>query len=143
MAIAEAEALAGFDILEPSYLPAGYVLEGVSYDPQTGKVAMQYDSQSDHGRLYIIQGFGKLTPAPNIQAHITPVAVGDTEGEYVQGAWIYDSPDTTLPHREPRADFFSLSWQKKGFVFSINFLGGETILPLSLNELITIAESIQ
>lgn len=143
LTIAETEALAGFDILEPSYIPAGYVLEGVSYDPQTGKVAMQYDSQSDHGRLYISQGFGKLTPDPNIQAYITPVAVGDTEGEYVQGAWIYDTPDVTTPKWDPRSDVYSLSWQQGEFALSINFLGGETIQPISVSELIAIAESMK
>jgi len=141
--VAEAEALAGFDVLEPAHLPAGYVFDGAFYEPQSQKVAMKFVSQDGiNGTLYIYQQRGEMTTDPSISAYVTPVAVGNAQGEYVRGAWVYDSPGST-PTWDPHADFYSLSWQKDGFVFSISFLGGETIPPIFLEELIVIAESLK
>ena len=80
---------------------------------------------------------------PVVQAYVTPVSIGDIEAEYVQGAWIYDTPETTIPRWDPSATFYSLTWQKGEVVFSIEFIGGETVTPPSLADFIAIAESLK
>jgi len=142
LTVNEAETQAGFDVLEPSYLPSGYTLEGVNYDPETQKVVMKYVSQQNESTLFIYQQRGDLVHDPAMQTFVTPVPIGNVEGEYIQGAWIYDSPDTTTPRWDRSADHYSLSWQKGEIVYSIDFLGGETILPIQLNGLLDIAESL-
>jgi hypothetical protein len=143
LTVNEAETLAGFDIFEPSYLPTGYSLEGAAYDPQTQKVAMKYIAQQNEGTLYIYQQRGDFVHDPAGQAYVTPVPIGDVEAEFTRGAWVYETPDTTIPRWDASADVYSLSWQKGGIVFSINFLGGETVPPLSAAELLSIGESLQ
>ena len=139
----QAKLLANFTVLEPSYLPAGYILEGMDYDPYTHKIAMKYISQQSEGALFVYQRRGDFVHDPAVQAYVTPVSIGDMEAEYVQGAWIYDTPETTTPRWDPSATFYSLTWQKGEIVFSIDFLGGETITPLSLADFVAIAEGLK
>ena len=143
LSVFEAEKLAFFDVLEPSYLPAGYALEGVAYNPWTQKVAMKHVSQQGNGSLFIYQQRGDLLHYPSLRASTTSVPIGGKDGEFIQGAWIYDSPDTTTPTWDPRADSYALSWQQGEFVFSIHFIGGETITPLPLDDFVAIAESLK
>ena len=138
-----AEKLAFFDVLEPSYLPAGYALEGVAYNPWTQQVAMKYVSQQGNSSILIYQQRGDLLNYPDLHGYTTAVPLGDIEAEYIQGAWIYESPETTAPTWDPSADSYSLTWQNGEFLFSINFIGGETITPLPLNEFVTIAHSLK
>jgi len=139
----EAETMAGFDILEPAYLPAGYTLEGFAYDPQTQKVAMKYVSQPNESVLFIYQQPGDFVHDPAVDAYIKVLPIGDMEGEYLHGAWIYDSPDTITPRWDPQADVYSLSWQQGEFVMSINFINDHIAPPISETELIAIAESLK
>jgi len=104
---------------------------------------MKYASQQGKGFLLIYQQRGDLIHYPDLRASTTSVPIGNMEGEFVQGAWIYESPDTTTPTWDPSADTYSLSWQMGEFVFSIDFIGGETITPLPLNELVAIGESLK
>ena len=139
----QAKLLANFTVLEPSYLPVGYNLEGMDYDPYTQKIAMKYVSQQSEGILFVYQRRGDFMHDPVVQAYVTPVSIGDIEAEYVQGAWIYDTPETTIPRWDPSATFYSLTWQKGEVVFSIEFIGGETVTPPSLADFIAIAESLK
>jgi len=143
LTINEAETLAGFDVLEPSYVPAGYTLEGIAYDLQTQKVVMKYVSQENSGLLLINQQPGVFIYDPATQANVTPVPIGNIEAEYVQGAWIYDKPQTTTPSWDPSAAFYSLNWQKDSLTYSIDFIGGESVTPLLLSEFVAIAESMK
>ena len=139
----QAKLLANFTVLEPSYLPVGYILEGMDYDPYTQKIAMKYISQQSEGALFIYQRRGDFVHDPAVQAYVTPVSIGDMEAEYIRGAWIYDTPETTIPRWDPSATFYSLTWQKGEIVFSIDFLGGETVTPLQLSEFVAIVESLK
>jgi Tol biopolymer transport system component len=139
----EAETLAGFDVLEPSYLPTGYTLEGVAYDPQTQKVAIKYNSQQNDGTLFIYQQRGDLLNYPDVRAYVTPVPRGDTEGEFLRGAWIYESPDTTTPRWDATAETYSLTWQMGEIFYTITFIGGETIPPILMDDLMAIAKNMK
>lgn len=143
LTINEAETLAGFDVLEPSYVPAGYTLEGIAYDLQTQKVVMKYVSQENSGLLFINQQPGVFIYDPSTQANVTPVPIGNIEAKYVQGAWIYDKPETTTPRWDSSAAFYSLNWQKDSLTYSIDFIGGESVTPPLLSEFVAIAESLK
>jgi hypothetical protein len=130
-------------VLEPAYVPNGYDLEGVAYDPETQKVAMKYVSSQNEGTLLIYQQRGEFVHDPAVQAYVTPIPIGEVEAEYIRGAWVYETPDTTIPTWDASADAYSLSWLKGEVVFSIDFLGGETIPPIQLHELVAIAESLK
>lgn len=148
MTVQEAEALAGFDVLEPSYTPEGYTFQGGSYVPQTQKIILKYVSSAEYyggsGEILIYQQNGSFPKeSNNLPTHATPVAVGNVTGEFTHGAWVYDSPETKTPRWEDSDTLSSLVWQKEGITFAIDFLGGEGIPPVSINELVAIAESME
>ncbi|MBI5824072.1 MAG: PD40 domain-containing protein [Chloroflexi bacterium] len=143
LTVQEAEALAGFDVLEPSYLPEGYAFQGASYDPQTQKVALKYGNNPSLGVIYIYQQHEDFPSDPTLPSHATPAPIGDVIGEYFHGAWVYEPAGTTTPRWDRNADYYSLSWQKDGISLAVDFLGGETIPPIQLNELTAIAESMK
>jgi hypothetical protein len=143
LTVSEAENLSGFEIFEPTYLPANYTLGGVSYDAVTQRVTMQYVSQNSESSLFIYQQHGSTPHTPFIQENTTPVPVGNVEGEYIRGAWVYNSLNASTPVWDARADVCSLRWRDGEFSFSIEFLGGETAPPLSAAELVAIAESMK
>jgi dipeptidyl aminopeptidase/acylaminoacyl peptidase len=142
LTVQEAEALAGFDVLEPTYLPEGYAFQGASYDSQAQKVALKYSDNPSLGVIYIYQQRGDFPIDPNLPSHTTPAPVGDVIGEYFHGAWIYEAGETT-PRWDGSADYYALSWKKDGISFSVDFLGGETIPNINLNGLRDIAESMK
>jgi Tol biopolymer transport system component len=142
LTVQEAEALAGFDVLEPTYLPEGYAFQGASYDPQTQKVVLKYGDNPSLGVIYIYQQRGDFPIDPNLPSHTTSAPVGDVIGEYFHGAWIYEAGATT-PRWDGSADYYALSWKKDGISFSVDFLGGETIPNINLNGLRDIAESMK
>ncbi|GEM_PF-1919253 len=147
LTVAEAEKLADFDVLEPSYIPEGYTFQGASYDPQSQRVALKYASPANNtsgsGVIYIYQQRGDFPRDPALPSYATPAPIGDMVGEFVHGAWIYEPPGTTTPRWDGAADYYSLSWQKDGISFAVDFLGGETIPPIQLTDLVAIAESMK
>ncbi len=147
LTVGEAEALAGFDVLAPSYLPTGYAFQGAHYDSETQRVAMSFVSQRGEsggaGTLYIYQQRGSLPEDTSPSAAVTAVSVGDVMGKFVRGAWVYEPAGSTTPRWEGNADVYTLSWQKNNTTFTITFLGGETIPPISLDDLRAIAESMK
>lgn len=150
LTVQEAETLAGFDVLEPTYLPEGYPFQGADYSPQSQTVTLKYsqtptspEDGSGLGVIYIYQMRGDSPKVLNLPSHGTPAPVGDVMGEFTHGAWVYDSPDTTTPRWEGDNDVYSLSWQKDGISFAVDFMGGVTIPPIQLHGLTAIAESLK
>ena len=146
LTVNEAETLAGFDVLEPAYVPAGYTLEGVEYDPQTQTVILRYASPSvdpvRQGIINIYQQHEDFPKEKDLPSHATPEPIGDVMGEFTHGVWIYESGATT-PRWDGSADYYSLSWQKDGISFMVDFIGGEGIPNIQLNGLRDIAESLK
>jgi|CXWL01.1.fsa_nt_gi Tol biopolymer transport system component len=149
LTVQEAETLAGFDVLEPSYLPEGYIFNGASYDSGPQWVVLQFISQpegSDYSKLiYIYQLYkhGTFDLGPALHPYETPVPIGDVEGIFIRGAYVSLSPDTTAYKWDASADSYALYWRIEDTAFSINFLGGETIPPIPLADLVAIAESMK
>jgi Tol biopolymer transport system component len=152
LTVQEAEELAGFDVLVPTYLPEGFKLEGADYNSQSHVVTLRYTSllgdSLNTGTINIHQkrgdfpDFSKQLGLPS-QSHATPVPIGNMTGEFTRGAWVYDSPDTTIPRWEESADYYSLSWQNDGMSFIVDFLGDHGSPPILLDELVAIAESLK
>ncbi|NOT02986.1 MAG: hypothetical protein HOP27_00140 [Anaerolineales bacterium] len=147
LTVEEAEKLAGFDVLEPSYLPEGYIFNGASYNSGARWVALEFISQlegSEYSKvIYILQRRGTFDLGPALHPYETPVPIGDVEGVFIRGAYVYESPDTTAYKWDASADSYALSWKIDDMAFSINFLGGETIPPIPLADLVAIAESMK
>jgi hypothetical protein len=141
LTVSEAEAQAGFDIREPSFLPESFTLTGIAYYPPTQKVIMRYTSP-EKGILDIYQQSGEVTHDPSISQYIQHFPVGDADGEYLEGSWVYDTPDTTIPRWDPNAGI-SLTWQNDSFAFHIIYIGVDTTPPISADVLISIAESMK
>ena len=136
-----AELLAQFDLVEPSYLPDGYTREGIAHDPWSHEFIMRYVSMPDKGSILLYQGRGDLFHYPEMSPHVTPVIIGDGDGEFIQGDWMDESSGT--PTWDETANVYSLSWQRDDIVFSIQYLGEETDPSRLLNDLLAIARSIQ
>jgi Tol biopolymer transport system component len=152
LTVQEVQQLAGFNVLVPTYLPEGYEFQGAAYNPQSDVVTLQYISSSGDllktGTIGIYQKRGDFPDFSkqlglSSQSHATPVPIGSMTGEFTRGAWVYDSPDTTIPRWEESADYYSLSWQNDGMSFIVDFLGDHVSPPISLDELVAIAESLK
>ncbi len=108
---------------------------------------MRFISQpegSDYSKvIYIYQQYGTFDLGPALHPYETPVPIGNVEGIFIRGAYVSESPDTTAYRWDASADSYSLYWRIEDMAFSINFLGGETIPPIPLTELVTIAESMK
>jgi Tol biopolymer transport system component len=146
LTIQEAEELAGFDVLEPSYVPQGYAFQGAAYNAQSQAVTLQYISE-DTPETTTLSIYQKRGEFPELglpsESNTTPVAVANVIGEVAHGAWVYDSPDTTTPRWEESDGYVSIRWQRDGMSFTVDFLGGITTPPIELQELVTVAESLK
>lgn len=149
LTVQEAEALAGFDALEPSYLPKGYVLQDALYNSQAKLVELRYISSpttqdsGGSGLIFVYQKRGSFDLGPALHPYETPVSIGDVEGIFIRGAYISEATDGRAYTWDALGDVYTLSWQKDKMAYTISFLGGETIPPIQLNELISIAESMR
>jgi len=95
------------------------------------------------GLIIVNQKRGSFDLGPALHPYETPVPIGDVEGIFIRGAYISEATDGRNYRWDASADLYALSWQIDGMAFSINFLGGETIPPIQLNELTVIAESMK
>ena len=138
-----AELLVQFDLLEPSYLPDGYALEGVAHDPWAQKLIMKYVSALERGSILLYQGRGDLFHYPELRPYLTAIEVGNTTGGFLRGDWANQSSGAGKPAWDGTANVYSLSWQKDGIVFSIKYVGEERDPSLLLDELRAIAESLK
>ena len=136
--IEEVEELAGFDVLAPTYLPI-MQFYGANYDPETNIVYLFYD-----GHMLVMQepisGTEECDLCSEIgaTARITPVQIGDAEGGYVAGYWIYDNGNKYW-----RSDPWMqrIRWQSNETVFEIIYDGHPG--NINMDDLIAIAESFQ
>jgi len=151
--IEEADTQAGFDVLEPGYVPQGFTLQGVEYRPELGLIGQMYrhmlpqgvDIRSQPGFEIIqmqVESFhhcalsekcsynGKVGPSATVE----PVYIDGQSGEYVRGGWIWkptstygnstiDTPQYTWDSN-PHPMMETLAWQAGGIRFTIFAIGG-------------------
>jgi len=155
----EAESIAGFDVLEPTWLPPVLFFEGAAFEPEewdrpknTVKISYYFSSESigpglaSNGIVISQQpidsiedcemGTGCLVGAG---AQVETVQIGDTTGEYVVGVWEADNAGNWIWRHDPYSQ--RLRWEKNGFAFEILYFGPPD--AVGMTDLIAIAESMK
>ncbi len=122
--IAEGEAMTGWHIYQPTWLPDGFVFYDTEYRPNADCITQSYGYQKTIGMVssYFFIGqrkspFNELWPVGE-SSLIETVQIGDTTGEYVIGVW-----GGAGDHLEWEAlpQFQHLRWQKDGTYFDLEF----------------------
>ncbi|MBA4385863.1 MAG: hypothetical protein C0410_14085 [Anaerolinea sp.] len=122
--IAEGEALTGWHIYQPFWVPQGVALSSMEFRPETGTVVQVYGYEQTFGMtasyFFIDQrktSFNDSWPVGE-SSQIETVKIGDISGEYVIGAW-----GGAGDHLEWEVipQFQHLRWQKDGMYFSLDY----------------------
>lgn len=153
LSLAEVETAAGFDVLEPTILPAGFEFMFAQYDPAGQFVRMMYrpieQDQASAG-LLILQTprrvAGDLSSCSVCPAGMEEqVQVNGTIAYYTRGALFTGSDIEPLstPVWQPDDPNYSLTWATPDLIITINFSANEWYGgQISREDLIRIAESM-
>jgi hypothetical protein len=123
----EAEALAGFKILEPTFLPDGYVLFAIDYSAEDQHVGLLYRKPSNDlsNQVYFLQqrtDFSEHQSVIGTSAVILKLKVNDIPAEYVQGG--FDDAGSTSTVDRLRwnlyRDLGRFRWKKDNYYFQIS-----------------------
>lgn len=139
---AAAEGQAGFDVLEPAFLPEGFAFQGASYTAEINTVIQQFGYAPEDIRLSVQQQpFTTLKDCDlcglvGATAPVEIVRVRNVTGEYVEGVWELTDAGPVW-RNDPYLK--TLRWQEEGMAFEMIFMGME----LSKADLLVIAESMK
>jgi hypothetical protein len=120
-----AEALAGFKILVPTFLPDGYVNVAIDYSAEDQHVGLLYYKDSQSSQVYFLQqrtAFSEHQSIIGASALIQKLQVNDAPAEYVQGDFD-DAGSTSTVDRlrwNPLGDQGRFRWEKDNFYFQIS-----------------------
>jgi hypothetical protein len=123
----EAEALAGFKIMEPTFLPDGYVLVAIDYSAEDQHVGLLYNTPSNgqSNQIYFLQqrkDFSEHQSVIGVSALIQKLQVNVVPAEYVQGGFD-DAGSTSTVDRfrwNPYRDLGRFRWEKDNYYFQIS-----------------------
>ncbi|MBN1428476.1 MAG: hypothetical protein JXB07_08825 [Anaerolineae bacterium] len=147
LSISEVEQQAGFDVLEPAWLPEGLAFTGALYEAESHMVRVSYSLQ-DFGTNGV-----NLTEEPipegseecelcgqvvGASALIETVPIGDVMGQYVPGVWQADDAGQWNWVSDPYLQ--TLRWQVHGMAFELLAMAPSDIVTKA--DLIAMAESI-
>jgi hypothetical protein len=155
----EVESLAGFDVLEPAWLPPVLFFEGAAFEPRewdrpknTVKISYYFSSEklgpglASNGIVITQQpldslegctlGTGCLVGAG---AEVEPVQIGGLPGEYLIGVWQADNAGNWIWVHEPYLQ--RVRWQNRDMAFEILYMGPPE--EITKTDLIAIAESMR
>jgi hypothetical protein len=121
--IAEAEAQAGFDAAELSFVPEGFTFLGARLYRKT--INIEYETPDRGGHLNITQsqeGYYQSDWDSVPTEFITPVQIGELNGEFVQGTFVV-FPNATSATWNPDAPILRLRWEKDGVYYEITKFG--------------------
>ena len=155
--IKEAESLAGFDVLEPTWIPEvlsllGAAFESEQWERKQNTVRIFYYFSSDKYGPGLESNGIVLTQQPiqsmedceicdfvGADANVEEVQIGATRGEYVVGVWQADASGNWIWIHEPYLQ--TLRWQANGMAFELLYMG----IPEEVTkaDLIAIAESMR
>jgi len=123
ISIAEAERLAGFDVVELPFVPDGLSYLGARvYD---SAVTIEYEAQDGGGSLIIRQspeGFVQSRWDEIPDHAIVPVKIGDLDGELAQGTFVVGPGDTSATWN-PDVPIMRLRWVEDGISFEMTKFG--------------------
>jgi hypothetical protein len=150
--VAEAEALAGYDVLSPVTIPPGMIFAGASHDEKYHMVAQAFGQGADYIELSLwqqpleyYQPCGDISnacdnmPGGNLagaSADIQTVQVGDWAAEYVEGVWEL-TENGPVWNSTPYAK--TLRWKTKTMIFELVYNG----MDLTRDDLVTFAGNIR
>lgn len=145
VSIDEAEVLAGFKILEPTFLPDGYVFRAIDYSSEDQHIGLLYykPSNDQSPQIYILQqhtAFSEHQSIVGASAVIQDFQVDDTHAEYVQGGFDDNGSSATVDRLRwnPNRDLGRFRWVKDNLYFQIST--GKDIDPETLQYM---AESLK
>jgi len=153
MSIAEAEAAAGFDLLEPTIVPEGFEFAYARYDETNQTVYLFYSPKGQDkgiGGLLVIEtprsAANELAKCADCPPGMEEqVQVNGTSAYYLHGSLYTGSSDQPLatPVWRPDDPNYSLTWATSDLIITINFgssewYGGQ----ITKDDLIKIAESM-
>jgi hypothetical protein len=140
--IKDAEAQAGFDVLEPSNLPIGMTFLGSSVDPVSKLASLSFGYSETDRRILIKQQPVDFSDTCDLcglvgaSASIESVQIGESTGEYALGVW--ELTDNGPVWRDDPY-LTTIRWQKDGMAFELVFMGTEA----GKEELLSTAESMK
>lgn len=140
--ITEVELQAGYDVLEPSWIPSNLTFAGASIEDQ--KIVRIFYRFVDTNGLVFRQEPERTAEDCELcgmvgpDAPIEQVAIGDTTGEYVEGVWKLTEQG---PVWESDPYQKTLRWQMDGMAFELLYMGPPD--TLSMEDMIAIAESLK
>jgi hypothetical protein len=153
--VKEVEDQAGFDLLEPAWLPEVLTFAGASFDPDAGIARIFYrylepfglrenpDPIMTNGLVLREEPFQttddcELCGVVGASAAIETVQIGEVWGEYVEGVWKY-TDDGLVWESDPYLK--TMRWQSDGMAFELGYMGPPD--TVTEDEMIAIADSME
>ncbi|TLN18936.1 hypothetical protein FDZ74_06440 [bacterium] len=134
---------AGFDVLEPSWIPDSLQFVGATIEEDQPIVRIFYRYVETNGLVLRQQPVPmtddcELCETVGVSAEVQQVSILGNDGEYVEGVWKLTDQG---PVWESDPYLKTMRWQANGMAFELLFMGPPDVL--SPEDLIAIAESLQ
>lgn len=143
VSVAEAEMQAGFDAAELPLVPEGFNYLGARLYGDA--ISIEYEAQGGGGNLIIMQsqeGFLQSDWDKVPAQAVTPVKIGDVDGEFTQGTFVVPAGETSAVWN-PSAPILRLRWMQDGIWFEMTKFGDvEAIEYLDQNGMIELGERL-
>ena len=141
--VSEVEAQAGFDVLEPAWLPDSLTFVGATYESEKHIARIFYRYVETNGLVVEQEPFQgiedcELCSLVGASAVVESVKIGVTTGEYVEGVWNLTEKG---PVWVPDPYLKRLRWQANGIAFEILFMGPPE--AVTKEDLVAIARSLK
>jgi len=143
LSVAEAEAQAGFDAAELSFVPKGFEYLGARLYGNI--VSIEYQAIGLGGNLIITQsreGYNEAEWDSVPAEFVVAVKIGALDGEFVQGSFVV-FPNATEATWNPDMALWRLRWEKDGVYYEITKFGDvQAIEYLDQAGLVALAEDL-
>lgn len=141
--VQEVEKQAGFDVLEPAYVPNIISFTGATFDPAHHIARIFYRYWDTNGLVlreepYQTNDDCELCGVVGASAAVETVQIGTAKGEYAEGVW---SLTENGPVWDPNPYLKTLRWQSDGIAFELLYMGPPS--SVTKEEMIAIAESVK
>ena len=141
--VGDVEQLAGYKVLQPSWIPDVLSLVGASYQPDHHLVRIFYRDVETNGLVLKQEPIQKIEDCDlcdkvGASASVETVQIGGVSGEYVEGVWKLTDKG---PVWESDPYLKTLRWQANHTAFELGFMGSPD--SVSKADLIAIAQSMK
>lgn len=141
--VAAVEQQAGFDVLEPTWLPPVLSFAGASLEPDHPIARIFYRLEDTNGLVLREQPFARtedcqLCGEVGASAAVETVKIGDATGEYAEGVW---SLTDSGPVWQNDPYLKTLRWQLGDMALELQFMGPPD--AVTKEDLIAVAESLK